>query len=471
MRILLLWTVALHTVCADNTANLSLYAKAVFAENSRNWQTARKSYEITLSKDPDCYPLVKKVVAIQSFRPKEEPSFQDIPAATATLRNFATNHRTHLPSQLYYAAFLRQQGPSDEIARQAALETLELADKNFPNTDVVFSPLISLYENLERRKDSLSVLENELNATNNDPNHWLALIPIIKTLFPADTPQYAEKLDQAIAKVEEHGLHRSDIARRVSEHHRETGRMGQALVTLERHLELSPSSHSLRTRLGLLQLANKDEAAGESTLLDVIAIDPDQSLAHSALAKLYTKRKDQLRALGHNAEVIRIRGGAPSEAIRVANEYLDLSLPHEARLLLEKFRFNHPDSPGIHARLAIATLRDGLTQEAARLFRQAESLAEESKEEDAQQYLDADFQIEFAHALIEADDLQSAETRLRQAAQGLNLDAEPKKYARAVTALAKLWLDQGKNEAPAKALLQRAVMLDPENKDAATLLK
>ena len=139
--------------------------------------------------------------------------------------------------------------------------------------------------------------------------------------------------------------------------------------------------------------------------------------------------------------------------------------------MLEKFRFDHPESPGIHARLAIATLRDGLTEEAARLFRQAETLAEESKEEGAQQYLDTDFQVEFAHALIEANDFQSAETRLRQAAQGLDLDAEPQKYARAVTALAKLWLDQGKNEAPAQALLQRAILLDPDNEEASSLLK
>ncbi|MGJ8723893.1 MAG: tetratricopeptide repeat protein [Roseibacillus sp.] len=471
MRLVFVWILASLSVSADNTANLSLYAKGVFAEQNKELRTARSLYEETLAQDPNAYPLVQKVASIQSRRVKNDPSFQDIPAATATLRTFAKNNREHLASQLNYASFLRQHAPRDEIARQATLETLELAEENFPHDDIVFSFLISLYEDLERRNDSLSLLEKELSASSDDPNHWLALIPIIKTLYPADDPQYAAKLAQAMAKVAEHGLHRADIARRVSEYHRNQGRMDQALTTLEEHLELSPSSHSLRTRLGLLQLSNKDEKAGEETLLDVIAIDPDQSLAHSSLAKLYTKRNDPLRALGHRAEVLRIRGGDPTEAIQVADEYLALDMPHEARLLLEKFRFDHPESPGIHARLAIATLRDGLTQEAARLFRQAEALAEESKEDDAKEYLDTDFQIEFAHILVEANDLASAETRLRQAAQGLDLDAEPKKYARAVTALAKLWLDQGKNEAPAKALLQRATMLDPENEEAASLLK
>lgn len=471
MRAFLVWSLALLPLKADNTANLSLFAKGVFAEQKKDLRTARDLYQQALAADPQAYPLVTTVVAWQSLHLKEDPTFQDIPAATATLRQFATNNRQHLPSQLYYASFLRQFGRNDAIANQAALQTLELAHQNFPHSPFVFRELISLHENLEQRAQSLAILEAELAAENDDPSHWLTLVPIIKTLFPADDPQYGAKLDQAMAKVEENGLHRADIARRVSEFHRERGRMEQAIATLEKHLELSPSSHSLRTRLGLLHLSNKDEDKGEKTLLEVIAIDPDQALAHSSLAKLYTKREHLEKALPHRSENLRIRGGIPSDAIAVANEYLALDQPHPARLLLEKFRFDHPEDPGIHARLAIATLRDGLTQEAARLFRQAETLAEESEEEEAQQYLDTDFQIEFAQTLIDANDLQSAETRLRQAAQGIDLDTEPKKYARAVTSLAKLWLEQGKNESAAKALLQRAVSLDPDNQEAAALLE
>ena len=471
MRALLVWTLTLVFLQADNTANLSLYAKGVLAEQKLDWRTARSLYEQTLTQDPEAYPLVKKLVALQSFDVENDPTFQDIPAASATLRNFATSHRKHLPSQLYYSTFLRRYGRDDEIARQAALDTLELAHENFPQSTHVFSPLISLYEDLDQRSQSLAILDGELAVENEDPNHWLALVPIIKTLIPADDPQYSAKLDLAMAKVEEYGLQRPDIARRVSEFHRERGRMDQALAALQKHLEFVPSSHTIRTRLGLLHLSNKDEELGEKILLEVIVIDPDQALAHSSLAKLYAKRDQTKESLHHRSEALRIRGGSPGDAIAVADEYLALDEPHPARLLLEKFRFDHPEDPGIHARLAIATLRDGLTQEAARLFRQAETLAEESQQEEAKEYLDADFQIEFAETLIDADDLQSAETRLRQAAQGLDIDTEPKKYARAVTTLAKLWLDQGKNESAAKALLQRALSLDPENEEAAALLK
>lgn len=447
---------------ADNSENLGRYAKGVFAELQGDAQEARGHYEESLAADPDAYPLATKTSRLQTRT-------QDPAAAAATLRNYAQEHRQHLPSQLYYASYLKQVAPNDNFAQKAAIDTLELANENFPHLDVIYDPLILLYESTGRRADSLSLLEEQLKAPKEDPREWLALAPIIKTLYPKDDPGYAEKLALVYESASRGKLRDTGSARAVSEYYRSQGDLAEAIAVLQDHLELSPSSHSLRTRLGLLQLSNQEEAAGERSLLDVITIDPDQALAHSSLAKLYTKREEPLKALHHRAEALRITGGHPDEGIALAEEYLALDKPHEARLLLEKFRFDHPNSPAVHARLAIATLRDGLTEQAARLFRQAETLAEESPEDDAEKYLDADFQLEFANSLITAGDLDSAETRLRQAAQGLNLDTEPEKYARAVTSLAKLWLDQGKNEAPAKALLQRAIALDPENKEAQEL--
>jgi len=390
---------------ADNSANLSLFAKGVFSEIGGEQQQARQFYQKALEADPHAYPLTTKTSRLQL-------ATQDLPAATQTLRTFAKNHRKHLDSQLHYASFLKHQASSDKIAQQAAIETLELANTNFPHHPAVYDSLI-LHK----------------------------------------------------------GLHNPHFTRTISEYHRSEGRIEEAINILQKHLTLTPSSHSLRTRLGLLQLHNQDESAGEATLLQVLAIHPEQTLAHNSLAKLYRKKNHTEKALHHRAEGLRISGGHPQEAIELANEYLALEQAHQARLLLEKFRFDYPENPAIHARLAIATLRDGLPEQAARLFRQAEALAKDSKDSASAQYLDADFQIEFANSLLSAGAFVAAETRLRQAAQGLDLDDEPKKYARAVTALAQLWIDQGKNEAPAKALLQRAISIDPENATAKKLLE
>ena len=456
---------------ADQIANLSLYARGFLEEQKQDYHKAREIYEQVLKNDPEAYPLVEKVVGFQSYLDPNDVSFQNIPKATATLRSYAENHRENLEAQLYYATFLRKQAPNDAIAQKVALETLQLANKNSPHTNAIFAQLISIYEEQGKREQSEAVLEEQLSSVSEDWNHWHSLIPHIKTLYPAESARHAEKLAFTFKKLAEYGIHQEDIARRISEYYREQKDISKAIETLQKHLEAKPHSHSIRTRLGLLYLSKKDSSKGEQILKEVISIDPDQRLAHSSLAKLYKKQDKPIEALRHRAEVVRIRGGMPAEIIAIAEEYLEVDQAHEARLLLEKARFTHPESPGIHARLAIASLRDGLTKSAARLFRQAEALAEESEEENAKQYLDTDFQLEFAQALIDAGDIPSAETRLRQAVKGLDLDQEPHKYARAVTALAKLWLDQGKSKAEVNPLLQRALSVDPNNKEAATLLE
>ncbi|MBK1835570.1 tetratricopeptide repeat protein [Roseibacillus ishigakijimensis] len=463
MRAVLILLLVNNLLSGSPQENLTHFARGVLAETAGRAEEARDIYSQALSRDSGNYFLVRKVVAAQVTT--------DFPSATATLRNYAEAHRDNLTAQVDYAAYLRQHAPHDELARRSALQTLELAHARFPHHPAVFPALINLYENLGDREKSLTLLAQELAAERADPDHWLALAPLVETLYPADSEEFAQGQARVMTQLELSGLARPDLARRVSEYHRQADRLPAAIAVLQKHLALRPTSHSLRIRLGLLQLSAGDRMAGRDTLLTVVAIDPDQALAHQSLGRLFQQEGDPGKALFHRAETLRIRGGRPEEALELADEYLERGQAHEARLLLEKFRFHHPDHAGLQARLAIATLRDGLTREAARQFRQAEKLAEESGDPADARYLDTDFQLEFAHSLRAAGDHAAAETRLRQAAQGINLDAEPAKYARAITALAALWLAEGKNEAPAKALLQRALTLDPENEEARALLE
>lgn len=449
---------------AASEESLLAAAKAVYAELDSDSPAARELYEKALALDPESFPLTQKTSQWQL-------EDGDLPAAAATRRNYAQRHPHHLAAQLDYVSFLLTQAPKDDVALSEAQQTLERADGHFPHNAAVFSRLISVYENRALRQKSLQLFAAKLAAEQQDSSYWLALAPIAKTLFPADDPQYQANLAHIFSQISDRELSSPALARQVSEHYRKQGDLPTAIAKLTHHLQLNPSSHSLRTRLGLLELSAGEDAAGKATLLQVLAIDPDQELAHRSLARLYREQGAPDKALYHRAEGIRITGGNPGEAVEVAKAYLTLDDPHSARLLLEKARFHHPDELAILAQLAIATLRDGLTVEASRLFRQAEQLAKSSPDPDAQSTLDADFQIEFAQMLAAAGDFASAETRLRQTAQSLNLDEEPLKYAQAVTALAKLWIDQDKNHAPAQALLQRALALDPDNATAASLLR
>lgn len=456
---------------ADRTDQLKTYAKGVFAERGelakeeaqRDYGEARRHYETVLAANPDAFTVAKKTARIQI-------ADQDLAAASGTLRHYAQDHRDHLPSQLHYADFLRKQAPRDTVARQVAIETLETADTGFPHTIDVFSRLINLYEESEQRELSLALFNAQCEAPGAGPFHWMALAPIARTLLPDDSPELSRRLDLIAEKTAETGIEIPQAARTVSDYYRSTGRLDRAIATLENHLAAAPSSLGLRTRLGLLLIAAKRDAEAEASLLETLAIDPDQSIAHKALAKYYEQRSEPDKSLHHHAEALKILGGHPSEFLALANRFLDNGQPHPARLLLEKARFEHPDDPGIAARLAIATLRDGNTSGAARLFRQAEALAEDSKDPEAKAFLTADFQLEFAGSLREAGDLPAAEARLARAARSFPPD-QPLDQARAFRELARLWLDQDKNQRAATSLLKRAESLDPGNPETDNLLK
>lgn len=458
---LLLLAPALHA--ADQSAKLAEFAKGYFAERDGDTDTARLLYESTLQADPDSFYLAQKTSSTQL-------SLRDLPAASGTLRAYTKSHPDHLDSHLYYADFLNQWADQDAGARKAAIDTLEAANQRFPHTSEVFSRLINHYENNEETGKSHALFEAQFDAPEAGPFHWMSLAPIARTLLPGDSPELTKRLDLIAVKTAETGIELPAAVQSVSDYYRSTNRLDQAIAVLQKHVAAVPDSLTLRTRLGLLLLYADRDAEAEQSLLETLIIDPEQVLAHKALAKFYADRGDAEKSLYHRTEVLKIAGGDPSEFLELANQYLDNAQPHQARLLLEKARFDHPEDPGLAARLAIATLRDGDTTTAALLFRQAESLAKDSDDPAAKEFLGADFQLEFAASLREAGDDQAAEARLQAAAKNTPAD-QPQQQARALRELARLWLDQNKNHTPAASLLKRARALDPDNEETDALLE
>ena len=76
-----------------------------------------------------------------------------------------------------------------------------------------------------------------------------------------------ERLDQIAIKTVETGVGLPPAARTVSDYYRKTGRLEEAIVVLQKHVEVAPDSLTLRTRLGLLHLyAKQEEDAPEGGL-------------------------------------------------------------------------------------------------------------------------------------------------------------------------------------------------------------
>jgi Tfp pilus assembly protein PilF len=425
------------------------FALGILAEQRGDAEAAAASIEKARAADPTAYPLVDRVAS-------RKRALGDIEGASTLYREFAAARPERLDAQLAYADFLRQVSPGDDFASKLATATLEKALERFPAELAVQRRLFRAYEALGDREQSLALFES-VAAAPQGPAGVLAAADMARTLFSKDDLTARARMDVLFREACRQWPSDPVLARAASEHFRTTSRLPDAVEMLRRHVEAEPSSLAVRTRLGILQLAAKDEAAGERTLLEVVAIDMNQALAHQSLAKLYRRREQVADARMHAAQALKVRGGGVGEFTELAEEFLAADLPRDARLLLEKALFFHPDDAGVAAKLAVATRRDPETRtQAPRLFRQAESLSAADGPA-----ADPVFLTEFAECLLEAGQTKAAEDRLRSAIRSYSAD-QKKDAAVALRRLAGIWQAEKRNAEAADALLQRADALDPK---------
>jgi len=398
--------------------------------------------------DPDSYALVSRVA-------EQKRGAGDLEGASTLYREFASGHPERLDAQLVYADFLRNASPDDDFAAKMARDTLEGALKRFPGDLSIRSRLFRIYEGLEQRDRSTAIFES-LAAPDASGHETMMALDMARTLFPKDDEASRSRVDELLKSACARTPANPTLARAASEHFRTTGRLPEAVEILTAHVAAAPSSLELRTRLGILQLAAEKPAEGEKTLLEVLAIDPRQALAHQTLAKLYRKQGRVPVALPHAAEALKIRGGDPSEFLELAEEFLAADLPREARLLLEKAVFFNQSDATLAVKLAVAAHRDPETRDrSSLLFRQAENLS--GKDGPAG---DPVFLQEFAEILLEDGQTSAAEERLRAAIRAFPAEKR-KETAAALRRLAGIWQKEKRNAEAADSLLQRADSLDP----------
>lgn len=424
------------------------FARGVLAEQRGDAAAAAGAFEQARAADPAALPLMLRVAG----RMQQEG---DLAGASKLHREFAAAHPERLEAQLGYADFLRESSPDDDFAGKLALEVLEKSGERFPGELEIQRRLFRIHESLGQRDRSREVFEA---VAAGPPGHsqTLAAVEMARTLFPKDDPEARARVDDLFRNACRSDPANPVLARSASEHFRTTARLPEAIEVLAAHTAADPSSLALSIRMGILMLAAERTEEGEKALLDVLAIDPRQSLAHQSLAKLYRKLERVDEARPHAAEVLKIRGGDPSEFIVLADEFLAADLPREARLLLEKAVFFHPSDSALMVKLAVAARRDPESREkASRLFREAEAMS--GADGPAK---DPEFLREFAESLLEGGQTAAAEERLRLAIRAYPAEKK-KETAAALRRLAGIWTAGKRNTEAADALLQRADALDP----------
>ncbi|MBC8127090.1 MAG: hypothetical protein H8M99_08100 [Gloeobacteraceae cyanobacterium ES-bin-144] len=417
------------------------YAFGVLAECRGDKAAAATHYQNALEADPLAGPLV--VIGVERLIDEGDRA-----AAIRLYRDFASVRVEDLSVQIAYADFLREQGRGDSMALKLAVETLNAALKKNPGNPEIIRRLISL--DGSRANELLAQLAPD------DPASAMLYAAISRSAPDANDVAVRAEIDRRfLAAIEAHPRNLA-LAREASDYFKDTNRLDQAIEVLRRHTEAAPWSLDARVRLGILDFSAKRDDDGEATLKDVLTIQPKHALAHQALAKFHRLRGKPELARNHSVELLKIRGGSPSEFLKLADECLASGNARDARLLLERAVFKHPDNTELRIKLAISTHQDPETRDrATRLFREAEVLAAEGK------ITDPAFLTASAEAMIESGQSKAGEERLRAAIRAYPPTAK-KETAAALRRLALLWETEQRNGDAARALRQRADSLAPQ---------
>lgn len=416
------------------------FARGVLEASRGEKEAAARSFESALLLDPGALPLVDRVSAIRLDN-------GDVAGATRVWRDIAARKPDDARVQLSHVDFLKTAGRHDALAKQLRAAILEHLLSLNPADPPVIERLFQLRMESGDTESARSLLDGL-------PLHSAMLYAsLARSAYDAGDARMLENIHSRFQGALELAPDDPALARAAAEHYRTNDRMEDAIAVLERHTRAAPWSLALRARLGVYQFAAKRDEAGRATLEELLEIHPRHVLAHQSLAKFHRLRGNHAEELHHSSELLKIRGGSPSDFLDLAGKWLDAERPREARLLLEKAVFDHPENASLARSHAIACRRDPETRKSSsRLFREAAELDAENPE--------PDFLIEAAEASLEEGQSKQAEDHLRAAIRAYPPEAK-KQTAAAMRRLADLWVSENRNPGPAEALRQRARALDP----------
>lgn len=430
-------------MAADPALARREFARSVLAKSRGESAQAASFEEAARMADPTSMLLVTRSA-------KRALHDGDMKKASTLYRELAQACPDSIRAQLLYADFLRAQGKDDDFALSLALTTLEKIQTQHPADPTILERMLRIFEQQGKREKSEALYQEYMKNPAADP---AVAEMFTRILHDSDDMKSRADLDRLYREQSAQQPTNPEVARAASDHFRKVGAMEEAIAILTAHTTAVPSSLDLRVRLGIFQLAADQAKAGEKTLLAVLEIAPTQFLAHQALAKLYTKLQKPDLARKHRSELLKIRGGEVGEFRELGQELLDVGEVQQARILLEKAIFYYPETISLAYLVAIATHLDPTQKgKAAELFRAAEKLEKTPQQNP--------YFLRMTAEAYWADQKPAlAEEKIRQAIK-LYPAASKKESAEALRMLASWWQQQDKNVEAAKALLQRAEMLE-----------
>lgn len=427
-----------------NAGSLLDFSYGILEEQRGNEKHANEFFELAYQADPLAMPLVRRMVDVKM-------QADDKLAALAVYEKVIAARPEEVGVRIEYGDFLetigRGDGMADRKREEAYLKVLEL----MPGKVLPIERLIRFARekgNDDKARELLEKLELDSQGA---VNYYVATT---RSLYDVKDEAAQKRITGCFQKAMQEHPEWAGIARAASDYFREAGDLQEAIRMLDLHVTAVPSSLDLRIRKGILHFVAAEDDAGVKALKEVLAIHPRKVLAHESLAKHFRKKGQIDEALFHSAELLKIRGGTAEEFEQLATELLAAGKNRDARLLLEKAVFNHPENAALMTRLAVAAVRDPESKDSAlRLFREAENLMSNPSQ------MDPGFLLEFSKELVAQGQNKAAEERLRNAIKIFPKTAT-KETAAALRELAGIWNAEGRNADAARALISRAEALE-----------
>jgi len=422
------------------------FATAVSAEANRDLETALKHFVAAAHADPDNESLVLQVAGrLLEVKRSDE-------AVDVLLRAAARPDASARVSAWLALAYASQ----DKTAQAIAANRTALAKE--PTLLMAYQHLSTLYAEHRQPGEALKVLDEAAAQPSAQAGYALGVAELYMNFArvrPEDTevvkPRILKALDRAAALRGQD----SDLAQRVADSYKRISEWNKAEVIYRELIEKDPDLPLVRESLVDLYLrTGKADRAVEQ--LQAIARDyPANEQASFVLGTIVYQQKNYVEAERQFERTRMLRPDFEPVYYELAGVKLALKKPAEALDLLSQARRRFAKSFQLEFYTGLAHAQAKQYDDAVRHFTEAEIIARATEPSRLGPLL----YFQLGAACERRRDYAEAEKHFRRC-----LELSPD-FAEALNYLGYMWAERGENLEEARALIEKALKLEPENGD------
>jgi len=420
------------------------FAAGVLSELNQDPDGALEHFYRSALADPAHEDLVLDVARRLLQQKEADRSIQLLTRATAQPN----------PSGLLYAYLgvaYAQAGKND-----LAIAAHRAAIQRMPHSSAAYQNLIQLYAQTGQTKEALLALDEAEKQPDLDAQSLLDLAELLtgfyqtKKLDPlAAKPKVIELLTRAAALKPDDPV----VLEKLGDGFRLLGESARAEAVFEQLVQGQPKAFGARAKLAELYLRNNDPKRAAQQWEAILREVPTDPMAYYFLGNIAQGQKDFAKAEECFQKVLLL--GQPNVQVycELALTQINLNKPEAALATLDKGRDRFPRSFPLEFYTGLAYARQKRYAEALKHYTAAEVLAE-ATEPNLLSHL---FYYQVGSACERNQDRPTAEKYFRKC-----LAIAPD-FAEALNYLGYMWAERGERLQEAKAMIEKAVKLEPEN--------